>query len=168
MFTGDNRHQSEDQCDGCNAGAECQQQKQAAMPPVEMMTLAQRFEGMRSDRPARIKQPVQNVHSPGNAGEQKDNPWFETNVSGSRDGESPYYRDSGGIEACKMPKRHKTAETPERLEAMHKIGGADYLRTDGRRSHSSDSRTADSKLAFVFADGAGMSQNRDTPNPAIT
>jgi hypothetical protein len=46
------------------------------MTPVEEMAIAQYYKITCIDSPARIKEPIHDVHGPGDAGEQEQDPWF--------------------------------------------------------------------------------------------
>jgi len=76
VFAGDRRHARHNQPNGSNGSAECDWNKPTSMTPVEEMAIAQYYKITCIDSPARIKEPIHDVHGPGDAGEQEQDPWF--------------------------------------------------------------------------------------------
>lgn len=74
-------HQFDDECGGSGCGAGCQREEGSTMPPVEVVALAQDCKSVRTNCLTRVKKPIQNVDSPGTAGEQEDNPWLQMNLN---------------------------------------------------------------------------------------
>lgn len=130
-LTRDDGHEGEDENCGGASGGHSQRKKNAAKPPMEVVTLAKGMDRGQAQGAAHIEKAIADIDRPSGQRQKQRDPCLEPDAGCPGEGKRPHNGNGGRIEAGQMPKNERTRSIENwtrRDSGIRDLSGRDRVR----------------------------------------